>query len=197
MIIEINDKLVSTEILEEEFVCNLSACKGACCVEGNDGAPLTTEEVTLLEDHIDEIKPFLTEAGRAAIEKQGVFYLDHDNEAVTSLVEGRECVFVTRDDEGIVKCGVEKAYREGKIDFNKPQSCHLYPIRVRQYSSFTALNYDRWPICSDACILGKELKVPVYRFLKEPIIRVYGESFFNELEVAAGELQKNRKENGK
>lgn len=190
MIIEIGDKLVSTEILKEEFVCNLGACKGACCVEGTDGAPLEQEEVEQLEEHVDEIKPFLEKRGLDVIEKQGVFYMDRFNEPVTSIVNGKECVFVFRDQEGITKCGIEEAHRQGKIPFNKPKSCHLYPIRVKKYRSFSALNYDRWPICSDACQLGAELKVPVYRFLKEPITRIYGESFFEELEVAAEELDK-------
>jgi hypothetical protein len=192
MIIEIGDKLVSAEVLEEEFVCNLSACKGVCCVEGNDGAPLSQEEVNLLEEHIDEIKPYLDEKGLEVIEKRGVFYLDRENEPVTSLVNGRECVFVSHDENGITKCGIEDAYRDKKIDFNKPVSCHLYPIRVKEYRSFTALNYDRWHICSDACTLGKELQTPVYKFLKGPLIRVYGEEFYQDLERAAAELKKQQ-----
>ncbi len=184
MIIEIGNKLVSTELLQEEFVCNLGACKGACCIEGNDGAPLEQEEVELLEEHVDEIKPYLDKEGLEVIEKRGVFYMDDDDEPVTSLVGGRECVFVARGDDGIIKCGIELAYRDEKIPFDKPKSCHLYPIRAKTYESFTALNYDRWPICADACTLGKELKVPVFRFLKDAIIRAYGLEFFAQLEEA-------------
>lgn len=189
MIIEIGDKLVSDEIFEKKFVCNLNACKGACCVEGDDGAPLQLEEVDLLEDHIDAIKPFMTEEGIDTVNRNGVFYMDQDNEPVTALVRGAECAFVFRDEKGITKCAVEAAYRNGKIDFNKPISCHLYPIRARKLRSFTALNYDRWPICKDACTLGEELGVSVYKFLKEPLIRAYGDDFYKELEKIDAELK--------
>ena len=182
MIIEIGDKLVSTEIFEKEFVCNLGACKGICCVEGDDGAPLSMDEVTLLEDHIDQIKPFMTQEGADRIDDKGVFYMDRDNEPVTTLNEGKECSFVTKGEDGIYKCSIENANRENAISFNKPVSCHLYPIRVKEFRSFISLNYDRWPICSDACVLGKELKVSVYKFLKEPLTRVYGAPFYQELE---------------
>ena len=192
MIIEIGDKLVSEDIFEKEFVCNLGACKGACCVEGDDGAPLTMDEVTLLEDNIDAIKPYMTEEGIATIGRVGVFYMDQDNEPVTALVKGAECAFVFRDDEGITKCSVEQAYRDGKTDFNKPISCHLYPIRAQKYRTFTALNYDRWEICKDACSLGEQLGVSVFKFLKEPLIRAYGAPFYEQLEIADKELQKNK-----
>ncbi len=190
MIIEIGDKLVSEEIFEKEFVCNLGACKGACCIEGDDGAPLKAEEVSLLEDNIDAIKPYMTPEGLDSVERLGVFYMDQENEPVTTLVKGAECAFVFYDDEGITKCSVEQAYRDEKISFNKPISCHLYPIRARKFKSFTALNYDRWTICKDACTLGEELGVPVYQFLKEPLTRVYGADFYTELEKAAAELKK-------
>jgi len=193
MIIEIGDKLVSDEIFEKEFVCNLNACKGACCVEGNDGAPLTNEEVDLLEEHVDRIKPYMTPEGVEQVEANGVFYMDRENEPVTSLVKGAECAFVFRDDRGITKCSVEQAYRDEKIPFNKPISCHLYPIRVKKFRSFTALNYDKWPICKDACTLGEELGVPVFRFLEEPLKRIYGEAFYTELEKTAAELKNQHK----
>lgn len=192
MIIEVGDKLVSTELFEKEFVCNLSACKGACCIEGDDGAPLTTEEVDLLEEHIDEIKPYLTDKGKAQIEKSGVFYMDRDNEPVTALNEGKECSFVRTGEEGILECTIERAYRDGKIPFNKPISCHLYPIRVKNYRSFTSLNYDKWPICSEACVLGEELGVQVYKFLKDPLIRAYGEDFYQELVKVDEELKQSK-----
>jgi len=193
MIIEIDDKLVSTEIFEKEFVCNLNACKGACCVEGDAGAPLTIEEIGLIEDHIEEIELLMTEEGKAVVKKQGVSYLDDHGEPVTSLVKGKDCVFVFRDDNGITKCAIEQAYRSKKIPFNKPISCHLYPIRVKKHEKFESLNYDRWSICSPACKNGKELGVSVYRFLKEPLIRQYGNAFFEELEKIDKEL-KNRAE---
>jgi hypothetical protein len=192
MIIEVGDKLVSDEIFDKEFVCNLNACKGACCVEGDDGAPLTLEEVDLLEEQIDQIKPFMTAQGIAVVDRKGVFYMDQDNEPVTSLVKGADCAFVFRDNQGITKCAVEQAYREGAINFNKPISCHLYPIRAQKYRTFTALNYDKWPICKDACTLGAELGVSVFRFLKEPLIRAYGESFYKDLERVEEELKKNK-----
>jgi hypothetical protein len=192
MIIEIEDKLVSTEIFEKEFVCNLSACKGICCVDGDDGAPLSLEEVSLIEEGIEDIKPFMTKKGIEQIEKKGVFYMDRDNDPVTMLNDTKECSFVTKNDEGIYMCTIEQAHRAGKIAFNKPISCHLYPIRVKEYNSFTSLNYDRWPICSDACILGKELKVPVYRFLKEPITRAWGAPFYAELDKIAEQLAKSK-----
>lgn len=182
MIIEIGNILVSDELLTKHFVCDLNACKGACCVEGDDGAPLTTDEVTLLEDNIDAIKPYMTQAGIDVVDESGVFYMDRTNEPVTALVNGKDCAFVTLDEKGITKCGVEQAYRDGKIEFNKPISCHLYPIRVSKFSTFESLNYDRWPICNPACSLGEQLKVPVYKFLKEPITRAYGDGFYNELE---------------
>ena len=194
MIIEIGDKLVSTELFEKEFVCNLSACKGVCCVEGDDGAPLTMDEVNLLEEHVDEIKPYMTEEGKAQIEESGVFYMDRDNEPVTSLNKGKECSFVTTGDDGIYKCTIEQAYNDGKISFNKPISCHLYPIRVKKYRSFSSLNYDKWPICSDACTLGEELSVQVYKFLKDPLIRAFGEGFYEELERVDEELKRQELE---
>lgn len=189
MIVEIQDKLVSSELFSKQFVCNLSACKGACCVEGDTGAPLEKKEIRQIERSLDKIKPYMTKAGINAVEKEGVSYLDSFDDPVTMLVNGKECAFVFRDEQGITKCAIEKAYREKKIKFNKPISCHLYPIRVKKLEKFVSLNYDRWSICKDACTLGKELKVPVYRFLKEPIVRAYGEDFYKEMEVVAAELE--------
>jgi len=186
--IQIDDKLISEEIFSEEFVCNLSKCKGACCVEGDIGAPLEKHEAEILDKLYPKFKPYLTEAGIKAIEKQGTWEIDpSDGEYVTPMVENRECVYVTFDEKGITKCGIEKAYEDGAIDWQKPISCHLYPIRVTEYRTFTALNYHEWPICSDACTLGKELQVPVYKFLKTPLIRKYGEDFYKTLSEAADE----------
>lgn len=189
--IQIEDKLISEEIFSEEFVCNLSKCKGICCVEGDAGAPLDKEEAQILENIYDKIKPYLTPQGIEAIEKQGKWEIDPtDGEYVTPLINNAECAYVTYDERGYTKCGIEKAYEDGVIDWQKPISCHLYPIRVTEYSSFTALNYHEWEVCSDACTLGKELQVPVYKFLKTPLIRKYGESFYSELSDAAEEWQK-------
>ena len=189
MLVEIDDKVVSTQIFERKFVCDLNACKGACCIEGDAGAPLTLEEVDVLEDSLEDIKPYMREEGLKAIEEQGVFYMDQDNEPVTTLVNDAECAFVYFDENGITKCAVEQAHLDGKTDFKKPISCHLYPIRVKQFNDFKALNYDTWSICCDACSLGEKLGVPVYQFLKEPIIRAFGTEFFKELEVVAKEIE--------
>lgn len=188
MLIELKDKIVSTEVFERKFVCDLNACKGACCVEGDAGAPLTTEEVSTLEDIVEEVKPYMRKEGLEAIEKSGVFYMDQDNEPVTTLVNGAECAFVYFDENGVTKCAIEKAYNEGKSSFKKPISCHLYPIRVKKFNEYQALAYDKWSICSSACELGEKLSVPVFKFLKEPLIRAFGEDFYNELEAVEKEL---------
>ena len=182
MLIEVKDKIVSTQIFDKKFVCDLNACKGACCIEGNSGAPLTLDEIDLLEDNIEKIIPFMRSEGIEEVEANGVFYMDEDNEAVTTLVNGGECAFVYFDENNITKCSIEQAFNSGKIDFNKPISCHLYPIREKQFNEFRALVYDVWPICAPACACGEKLDVPVFRFLKVPIIRAYGEEFFEALE---------------
>ena len=190
MLVEIGDKVVSTQLFERKFVCDLNACKGACCIEGDSGAPLTFEEISIIEDDLDAIKPYMRQEGIDAIEKTGVFYMDQDNEPVTTLVNDAECAFVFFDENGITKCSIEQANREGKTTFKKPISCHLYPIRVKQFNEFKAINYDQWSICAPACDCGDKLNVPVFRFLKEPIIRAFGEGFFEELEVVDKELKK-------
>jgi hypothetical protein len=192
MLIEVKDKVVSTQILERKFVCDLNACKGACCVEGDAGAPLTFEEVSILEDNLDAIKPYMRQEGLDVVEKQGVFYMFDGKEPVTSLVNEKECAFVYFDDQGITKCSVETAYMAGKTDFKKPISCHLYPIRIKEYTDFQALNYEQWDICKPACACGTDLNVKVYKFLKEPLIRAFGEEFFEELEVIDRELENKK-----
>lgn len=189
MLIEIQNHIVSTELFEQKFVCDLQACKGACCVEGDAGAPLTLEEVDLLEENLQEILPFMRKEGIESVDKTGVFYMDEDNEPVTTLVDGKECAFVYFDEQGITKCAVETAYKSGKTTFHKPISCHLYPIRVKKLYDQLALNYDRWPICKPACSCGDALNVPVYRFLREPIIRRFGSSFYSEMELVEQELR--------
>ena len=182
--IELQDTLISEDILEKQFVCNLSACKGACCVEGDAGAPLLEEELPLLEQAYEAVKPYMREEGIAAVEKQGLYVNDDwDKEKVTPLVNNKECAFVAFDDDGTAKCTIEQAYRDGKTTFYKPISCHLYPIRVKQYSEFKAINYHKWEICSAACSLGESLQVKVYQFLKEPLVRAFGEDWYNELEA--------------
>jgi hypothetical protein len=186
--IQIDDKLISEDIFSEEFVCNLSKCKGACCVEGDVGAPLDKDETLILERIFEQVKPYLRPEGVKAIEEQGTWVLDpSDNDYVTPMVEGKECAYVIFDERGITKCGIEKAYEDGAVDWQKPISCHLYPIRIDEYRTFTALNYHKWEICSDACSLGKELKVPIYKFVKTPLIRKYGEDWYQTLCEAADE----------
>jgi hypothetical protein len=192
MLVEIQNKIVSTQIFERKFVCDLNACKGACCVQGDAGAPLTIEEASILEDDIDQIIPYMRPEGIAEVEKTGVFYIDQENEMATALVNEQECAFVYFDESGITKCAIEKAHKEGKTDFKKPISCHLYPIRVKNFNDFTALNYNEWDICEPACKCGSELNVPVFRFLKEPLIRAFGEEFFNELLIVEAELIKSK-----
>ena len=189
--IQIDDKLISEDIFSEEFVCNLSKCKGACCVEGDIGAPLNKEETVILDRIFEQVKPYLRKEGVEAIEAQGTWVIDpNDGDYVTPMVEGRECAYVIFDDKGITKCGIEKAYEDGAVDWQKPISCHLYPIRVDEYRTFTALNYHKWDICSDACTLGRELQVPIYKFVKTPLIRKYGEEFYETLCEAADEWKK-------
>jgi hypothetical protein len=183
----VQDKLISEDIIEEEFLCNLSACKGACCWEGDFGAPLETAELETLEKIYDEVKPFLTEAGKKAIEEQGVFvYNEVYKEHSTPLIENAACAYITYEENGTAKCGIEKAHEAGKTDFKKPISCHLYPIRVKKKHNvpFETLTYDVWDICSAACELGKKEQLPIYKFLKDALIRKYGVSFYEELEEA-------------
>jgi hypothetical protein len=185
---QLGKAIVSEDILEKDFVCNLSACKGACCVEGEAGAPVTDEEVEILKEIYPVVKPFLRAEGILAIEEQGTHIVSPLNELETPLVNGRECAYVSFSDNGTAGCGIEDAYNAGVIDFRKPISCHLYPVRVQDYSEFAAVNYHRWPICDDACTLGKELKVPVYKFVKDALIRKFGENWYAELEKVAAEI---------
>lgn len=189
--IQIEDKLISEEIFSEEFVCNLTKCKGACCVAGDVGAPLEKYETEILDKIFPLVKPYLRPEGVVALEEQGTWTIDpSDGDFVTPMVNGEECAYVIFDEKGVTKCGIEKAYEDGAVEWQKPISCHLYPIRVTEYSTFTALNYHEWEICAPACTLGKELQVPVYKFLKTPIIRKYGEEFYSTLCDAAEEWQK-------
>lgn len=186
----IDDILISDDVLEKKFVCDLNACKGACCVEGDSGAPLEDEETGILDDIYEDVKPFLRPEGIKAIEKQGKYVIDSDGDMVTPLVKGKECAYVIFDEKGITKCGIEKAYEEGVVDFKKPISCHLYPIRIKKLTQGEAVNYESIDICKPGCVCGKKLDVPVYRFLKEPLIRKYGEEFFDVLCQADEERKK-------
>ena len=185
---QLGKTIVSEDIIAKDFVCNLNACKGACCIEGEAGAPVTEEEVTILKEIYPKVKPFLRPEGIAAIEKQGTHIKTDLDELETPLVDGRECAYVTFTDKGIASCGIEDAFNAGSIDFRKPISCHLYPVRVQDYSEFAAVNYHRWPICDDACTLGTELQVPVYKFVKTALIRKFGENWYAELEKVASKM---------
>ncbi|MDY0286508.1 MAG: DUF3109 family protein [Bacteroidales bacterium] len=176
----VGDCNLSDDIRDVCFQCDIKKCKGACCVEGDAGAPLEIDEIGMLEDYIDAIKPYMTESGIEVVESLGVFDYDVEGHFVTPLVNGRECVYVFYE-EGIAKCAIEKAW-EGKMQpFMKPISCHLYPIRIDHHESFDAINYHKWPICKDALRFGRKNKVPLYQFLRVPLIRKYGKIWYDEL----------------
>ena len=181
---QIGQTIVSDEIIEKEFVCNLSACKGQCCIDGDAGAPLSKEETLILDEIYETIEPYLRPEGIESIKNQGKWIVGEDGEFETPLVNGHECAYVIFDGATAL-CAIEQAYNEGLVEWKKPISCHLYPIRIREYSQFSAINYHKWHICDDACTLGKELQVPVYQFLKEPLIRKYGAAWYAELEEVA------------
>lgn len=182
---QLGKTIVSEELIEKDFVCNLNACKGACCILGEAGAPLSVEEIVILKEIYPKVKPFLRAEGIAAIAAQGTHIVSELDELETPLVDGKECAYVTFTKQGVASCGIEDAYNAGAVSFRKPISCHLYPVRVQDYSEFAAVNYHKWPICDDACTLGKELKVPVYKFVREALIRKFGEAWYTELEKVA------------
>ena len=191
----IQDKFVSLDVIEKQFVCNLNACKGACCWEGDYGAPLEKAELQVLVDTYEDVKPYLSQVAIERIEEVGLYtYYEEAGEYGTELMPNGACVFMTYDELGFAKCGIEQAYRAGAVDFYKPISCHLYPIRIHKNSqtNFEALNYDKWDICSAACELGKKEQVPVYQFLKNAISRKYGEGFYEELDAAAAHLRNEK-----
>jgi hypothetical protein len=179
--IQIGEILVSDDIKDVEFVCHLDKCKGACCVEGDLGAPLDEDELPIMHAIQDAVKPFLTPEGIKAIEEQGPYILDEDGDYSTPTIGGKECAYALYDEKGILKCGIEQAYLAGKVTYRKPISCHLYPIRITKKKSLEAVNYHKWKICAPACSYGKSLQVPLYKFLKDPLIRKYGESWYNDL----------------
>ena len=186
---ELGKTVVSEEILDEAFVCDLNACKGACCVAGSSGAPVEDDERKILDEIFPKVKPYLRPEGVAAIESQGTYVKGEDGEWETPLVDNKECAYVVFDGETAL-CGIEAAAREGAVDWTKPVSCHLYPIRVRHYTALTAVNYHRWHICDAACSLGQQLQVPIYVFVKEALVRKFGESWYAELEEVARQRTK-------
>ena len=187
---QLGKTIVSEDIIEKDFVCNLSACKGACCIDGEAGAPLEVDETNILESVYPIVKPYLRQEGVVAIEEQGIYVKTAEGELETPLIDGADCAYVIFDEKGTALCAIEEAYNQGEITWKKPISCHLYPIRVQEYTEFSAVNYHTWEICSDACALGKELQVPVYKFVKQALIRKFGEDWYMELEKVAESLKK-------
>ena len=191
--LQIGDTIISLDVIESQFICDLCKCKGQCCVDGESGAPLEKEE----NDKINEILPIiwdeLSPEAQALIEVQGISYKDYDGELVTSIIKGEECVFTYFDEDGVCKCVIDKAYREGRITVPKPISCHLYPIRLQKYPNFTAVNYHKWSVCKPAVELGKREGVELYKFLKEPLIRKFGEKWYTELCDTVELLEKEKK----
>lgn len=186
--IAVDNVLISEDVVSQQFVCDLTKCKGGCCEDGDAGAPLEKEELQILNDIFDTIKPYLTQQGLNWIEKNGRYHYDVEFGWVTPTIDGKLCVYGFRDEKGIIKCGIEQAYRDGKVSWKKPISCHFYPIIQTngKKGDFDRMNYEpRETMCKPACTLGKKLKVPVYQFLKEPIVRKYGEDFYNALDVVA------------
>lgn len=192
--IKVGEVLVSEDIKITEFVCHLEKCKGACCVEGDLGAPLEEDELPLMQEIQNSVAPYLTDDGKKAIAMQGAYILDEDGDYSTPTIGGKECAYSHYDEKGILKCGIEQAYLDGKTTFRKPISCHLYPIRITKKKGFEAVNYHHWNICSDACKLGAALGVPLYKFLKDPLIRKYGDAWYAEL-VNAIEVPANTTKN--
>jgi hypothetical protein len=187
MIIEHQGVLLSKEILEEHFACSLAQCKGACCEEGDLGAPLEEEELKILQKNLERILPFLPEEAVHQIQQQGFFERDPEGEPVTQTLGGRACVFASKGPNGVWNCGIEEAWKQGMSDFRKPISCHLYPIRIQKLASGEALNYHRWDICASACQPHSQ-GIRLYRFLKEALIRRYGQAWYDELEQIASIL---------
>lgn len=185
--LEIQDKLVSLDIAERFFCCDLDKCLGKCCIEGDAGAPVTEEEREKIESVLPEIWDDLLPAARKAIEEEGATYIDEEGDLVTQIVDGRNCVFSCYGADGKCLCAFERAYRDGRIDFYKPLSCHLYPIRIKKYDGFTAVNYHRWKICKCAEVLGRANGIRVYEFLKEPLIRCFGKEWYDELSMTCTE----------
>jgi hypothetical protein len=188
--LRIGNTLVSLDVLERNFVCDLLVCRGACCVEGDAGAPLEANEPAELLAVLPLVWDDLSPEAKNVVRKQGVACIDVEGETVTTIVEGKNCVFTCYDSSGLCKCSIEKAWKEGRTDFCKPVSCHLYPIRVKTYASYKAVNYDRWHICRCAETLGDKAQVPLYRFLKEALVRKFGQAWYEELDLCAGEWRK-------
>lgn len=192
--LQIQDTLVTLDMAERFFLCDLDKCLGQCCIDGDAGAPITEDENQKLKEILPAVKPYLLPAALREIEENGVSYIDEEGDLVTQIVDGRNCVFTTYGPGGMCMCAIEKAYRDGKIDFYKPISCHLYPVRIKEYDGFTAVNLHRWKICRCAEVLGREKGVRAYQFLKTPLIRRFGEDWYNELALTCEEYLRQNPE---
>jgi len=188
--LEIGRTIMSTDLFEKKFVCDLQRCKGACCIEGDSGAPLTTAEAEIIEKEYPHFRESLPENHQEEILNQGFSVIDSDEDLVTPLVNNRQCAYSFYDENGILKCSIEKAFFEGKCNFRKPLSCHLFPVRITEYQQFDAVNYEELDICKPALECGKKMQIPLYKFLKEPLIKKYGEEWYKEVEIAAEYLNK-------
>lgn len=192
--LEIQDKIVSLDVLDVMFACDYQQCKGICCIEGDSGAPLEEGETEMLRKYLPEVRPLLSPRALEIIEAQGVSYIDEEGDEVTSIVDGKDCVFTTYDADGNCLCAYEKMYYEGKIDWIKPLSCQLYPIRLTRYKDFTAVNYHKWSVCRPALKRGRREGVRVYEFLKAPLVRAFGTEWYAQLQEAAEALRVERSE---
>lgn len=190
--IEIGGTIISRDIFEEHFLCDLLKCKGACCIEGDSGAPLKKEEAEIIKQEYPNFKEYISGKHKHEIEKQGFSVIDSDGDLVTPLINNRQCVYTLTDKNGILKCAIEKAFFEGKTSFRKPVSCHLFPIRITEYKKYDAVNYQELAICIPGKECGKSAKLPLYKFLKEPLVRNYGDEWYKEVEVAAEYLKKDK-----
>lgn len=190
--IEIGGTIISRDIFEEHFLCDLLKCKGACCIEGDSGAPLKKEEAEIIKQEYPNFKEYISGKHKHEIQKQGFSVIDSDGDLVTPLINNRQCVYTLTDKNGILKCAIEKAFFEGKTSFRKPVSCHLFPIRITEYKKYDAVNYQELAICIPGKECGKSAKLPLYKFLKEPLVRNYGDEWYKEVEVAAEYLKKDK-----
>lgn len=189
----IQNTLVSLDVLEKEFCCNLDVCRGACCIEGDAGAPVTDEELLQIKQVLPTLLHEMTPEAQAVVEKQGISYLDPSGEQVISIVNNKDCIFAKTNHNGWCYCLIEKAFHNGLINFQKPISCHLYPIRLTRVGEYIGVEYHRWDICHCARVLGKKQHIPLYQFLKQPLIRRFGEKWYQELTLTATEWNKQQK----
>lgn len=190
--IQIKDTLISLDLIERCFQCDLPSCHGQCCIDGDAGAPLLPQEESEIKKHLSEILPLLTPAARRVVEEEGVSYIDEEGDLVTMLIEGKNCVFTTFSSDGTCLCALEKGFREGILPQLKPSSCHLYPVRLKKIGDLTALNLHRWKICKCAEVLGRKNNIRAYEFLKEPLIRKFGREWYEELQLTAHEWLKQK-----